>query len=195
MLFRFGRLDLIEQQGGFHEEVVVILAIFVMDHEQAGGIPGGRPRHQLFGGDGVQPVLEVIGAQVGALDAHIRDDRKFIEGEEVICFLIEFALQVDDVHPVEVDPGAFTEEDIAAAVEGDDIADAIFLEVGQQEFFDPALHRAEFLKGILQSPVVELEIFHERAGAAGAHIDDLFDPGKGMTQFIDFGVDADEIDV
>lgn len=193
--FLLRRLYLIQQQRRFHQEVVVELAVLVVYHQQAGGIPGGGLRVELLGGDGVQPVLQVVGAQVGPFDAAIDDHRKFVEGEEVVGFLVEVLLQVDDIHAIQAHARFFAQEQVAAAVEGDKVFHLVLLDIGEEELLDPLMHRLQLAEEEVERLFIQLEFFLEGAGAAGFHVDHLLGSRHGVAQLIHFGIDADVINV
>lgn len=195
LFLSFRILDFVQHQRGLEQEVVVVLAVFVVHHHEAGGIVGGRFRHDLPVGDGVQPVFEVVGAQIAAIVLKTDHYGKLVEGEQIIRFLIQLFLQVYDIVPSEIDPGAFAEEYVAPAVEGDDIPEPVFFEVLEHEVFDRHLGGAELLEGILQLPLIEPEIFPVGFPAVRPHIDHFFYPPDSMSQFIYLGGNAHDVHI
>jgi len=143
----------------------------------------------------MQPVLEVIGAQVGAVIFKVDDYCQFVEGEEVIGLLVEVLLQVDDVVAAKVGARSFAEEDIASSVKGDDIPEAVLAQVFDQEVLDRHFSGPQLFKGILQIPVLEAVILAKRFAAARSQVYHFFGPADGMAEFVNLGVHADDVNV
>ena len=57
------------------------------------------------------------------------DNSKFIQGEQIVCFLIQVFLNIDDVMAHKFDTRTLAEENIPATVKDNDILEAIFIEV------------------------------------------------------------------
>lgn len=125
----------------------------------------------------------------------VDNNRELIQREEIIRLLVQFLLQVNDIVSLEVDAGAFAEEHIAAAIEGDDIAETVFAQVFEQEVPDGHFTGPQLLKGKLQLAVVHPEFFVKRLAAHGAQVHDFFGAADGMAQFIDPGKYINDIDV
>ena len=141
----------------------------------------------------MQPIFQVIGTQVAAVVFKIDDHGELVERKQIIRFLVELFLQVYDIVTLEIDAGALTEEYIAPPIEGDNVAEAVFSEVFQQEVLDRHLAWAKLLESVLQLPVVEAEVFLIRFAAHSAEVHHLLSPPDGMAQFIDLGVHVHDI--
>lgn len=187
-------LNFIEYQLCLDEEVGVMQLILIVYHHEAHGVVGSGFGHDLACGNRVQPVFQVVGTDIGLIEFKVDDDGELIEGEQVFGFLIQVLLEVDNIIAVEVSSGAFAEEKVAAAIENDEVAEAIFFEIFEQEVSDRCFRRTQFSKLLCQFLLIEFELFFEGSFPAGFHIHHFFDAPQGMTQFVGFGSDGDDID-
>jgi len=180
-------LYFVEYQLGLNEKVRVIEFILVMHHEQPGGIVCGGFGHDLAGCDRVEPVFEVIRPEIGLVEFKINDYGKFVEGEQVFRFSVEFFLEVNNIIAGEVGTGAFAEEDIPSAVKDDNIPEAVLFEILGHEIPDGSFGRAEFSELLCQSSFIQFEILFKWPFAACFHVDHFLYPAEGMAELIGFG--------
>jgi len=167
--------------------------VFIVDHHKARGIVSGRFGGYLPGSDGVQPEFQIIGTQIIAIVIEIDHDGQLIEGKQVVGFLIQVFLQIDDVVALEVGAGAFAEENIPTTIKNHDIPESVFSKVFDKEIADRLFRRLQLPEGVLQSAIVQSKIFTEGFAALGPHIDHLLGAADGVAQLIGFGINADEI--
>lgn len=173
----------------------MVVHVFVVYHEQAGCIPGGRHGAQLARCYGVYPVLQVVGAQVAVVEAEVDHFGQLVEREEIIGLFIDGLLEVHDAGAPEVYSGAFAEEDVASPVEDEEVAHIVLSEAGEQETFDPVLNRSHLLEGKFQGALIEFVFFEIGACLACFHVDDFPHALDGVSQFIGFGINGYVIDI
>ena len=107
----------------------MVQLVFIVDHHQADGVVCCRFGHDLPRRDGVQPVLQVVRAYVRLVELEVDDYRELVEREEVFRLFVEVFLEVNDIIAIEVGSGALAEEEIPTAVEHDEVAEPVFLEI------------------------------------------------------------------
>lgn len=129
-------LNFIEQEGTFHHEVIMVVPVLVVDHQQACSIVSGRFRYNLTVCDGVQPIFQVVRTQVATVMLKINDLGELIEREQVIRLFIELFLQVNNVVTVKTAAGSLTKEYVPPPVKGDEVAETVFAQVLDQKVFD-----------------------------------------------------------
>lgn len=188
-------LNFIEQEGTFHHEVIMVVPVLIVDHQQASGIVSGRFRYNLTVCDGVQPIFQVVRTQVATVMLKINDLGELVEGEQVISLFIELFLQVNDVVAVKPASGALAQENIPAPIEGDEVAEAVLTQVFDQEVLDWHPGGTELIEGSGQFLFFQSEIFTEWFTTVCAHIHHLLNATDCMPQFIYFRVDAHEVNI
>src|SRR5690606_3008870 len=98
----------------------------------------------------MQAVLQVVGSEVRTVVSEIDDFGQFIQRKEVISLFSNIFLEIVNIVSLEVYPGFFTEENIASAVKGDDVAEDIFPHVFHKKATNMLPERAEFEKFPIQ---------------------------------------------